>query len=285
MTERPPVGPNAAQIEHWNAQAGDTWAALHDRLDAQLEPLGRAAMDSAPPASGERVLDIGCGTGQTTLALGERVGSQGSALGVDISRPMLELARARARAAAIKNVRFEQADAQIYALEPRAFDYAFSRFGVMFFADPVAAFANLRAAMRQGGRLVFVTWRSARENQWVSVPCEAAYRHLPRPAPPEPGAPGEFSLADADRLRPILAGAGFAKIAIDPHDMPIGGGSLERMLDTILRMGPVEAALRESGQDQREAVAISLREALTPFAGVQGVRMGSATWLVRAVNP
>jgi ubiquinone/menaquinone biosynthesis C-methylase UbiE len=152
MTERPAVGPNEAQIEHWNGQAGDTWVALHDRLDAQLEPLGRVAQDLAPPGLGERMLDIGCGTGQTTLALCERVGSQGSVLGIDISRPMLELARARARAAAIKNVRFEQADAQIYAFEPRAFDYAFSRFGVMFFADPVAAFANLRAALRQGGR-------------------------------------------------------------------------------------------------------------------------------------
>jgi SAM-dependent methyltransferase len=284
MTHSAATDPNAAQIEHWNGQAGDTWVALQDRLDTQLEPLGRAAMDRVAPQRGERALDIGCGTGQTTLALAERLGPQGSALGVDISRPMLELARARTGAASASNVRFERADAQTYSFAPGAFDYAFSRFGVMFFADPVSAFANLRAAMCAGARLVFVTWRSARENQWVAVPMEAAFRHLPRPAPPEPGTPGEFALADLDRIRAVLSGAGFVEIKIDPHDMLIGGGSLERTVDTTLRMGPVAAALRENGQDRREAVAASLREALTPFDGARGVRMNSATWLVSAVN-
>ena len=197
MTQPLATGPNAAQIEHWNGQAGDTWVALQDRLDAQLEPLGRATMDRPRRGWASARSTSGCGTGQATLALAKRVGPEGSALGVDISRPMLELARARAGAASARNAHFEQADAQTHSFAPGAFDYAFSRFGVMFFADPVAAFANVRAALRRAGRLVFIAWRSARENQWVSVPLAAAYRHLPRPAPPEPGTPGEFSFADA----------------------------------------------------------------------------------------
>jgi len=274
--------PNAAQIEHWNGQAGETWVKLQERLDAQLAPLGRLVMDRAGIRPGEAILDTGCGTGQTTLELAERVGAAGQVTGLDISRPMLELARQRGRSAGMGQLRFEEGDAQTRAFAPASLDLVFSRFGVMFFADPVAAFANLRAALRPGGRLGFVCWRPARDNEWVAVPMEAAFRHLPRPPAPEPGAPGEFAFADRARVEGILAGAGFADIQVEAADARIGGSSLDLAVDTTLRMGPVGAALREEAPDKRPAVEAAVRAALAPFAGPDGVRMGAAMWLVSA---
>jgi SAM-dependent methyltransferase len=275
---------NTAQIEHWNGPAGETWVKLQARLDAQLAPLGRAAMDRAAIHPGEAILDVGCGTGETTLELSERVGPKGKVLGLDVSRPMLELARQRLRIANLVHTTFEEGDAQTYAFSPGSFDLAFSRFGVMFFSDPVAAFANLRSALARRGRIVFVCWRTVSENAWVAVPLEAAFRHIPRPAAPEPGAPGEFSFADRDRVRAALSGAGFGDITIEPQDMTIGGGSLEVTVDTTLAMGPVAAALREVGPEKRQAVEEALREVLAPFAGPEGVRMGAAVWIVAARN-
>jgi SAM-dependent methyltransferase len=285
MAATPANDANAAQIEHWNGPAGETWVKLQTRLDGQLAPLGRLAMDRAAIRSGERVLDIGCGTGQTSLELAERVGRDGSVLGVDISRPMLDLARQRKLSGAIANASFAEGDAQHHAFTQGAFDLVFSRFGVMFFADPVSAFRNLRSALRHGGRLAFVCWRPARDNQWVAVPMAAAFQHIPRPSPPEPGTPGEFAFADRERVHSILLGAGFADIAIEAKDGTVAGGNLDVAVDTTLNMGPVGAALRESTPDKREVVAAAVREALAPFAGPDGVRMGAAIWLVSASAP
>ena len=288
MTSTPAAAPanagNAAQIEHWNGQAGETWARLQDRLDRQLEPLGLMAMDEAQIRKGWRILDIGCGTGQTSLELASRVGPEGRVSGADISRPMLELARRRAEAGAVANASFTEADAQHHDFGHGAFDLVFSRFGVMFFADPVAAFANLRTALRHGGRLNFVTWRPARDNQWVAVPMQAAFEHLPRPEAPAPGTPGEFAFAEPERVQSILQGAGFTDIAIEPRDAAIGGSSLDLTVDTMLSMGPIGALLREM-PEKRDAVGDSLRKVIAPFAGPQGVRMGAAVWLVSAAAP
>ncbi|MFI5014260.1 MAG: class I SAM-dependent methyltransferase [Hyphomicrobiales bacterium] len=279
------TGPNAAQIEHWNGPAGETWVKLQERLDGQLAPLGRKAMDRAAIRPGEKILDVGCGTGQTTLELAGRVGRNGAVLGVDVSRPMLALARERARAAAVGHARFEQGDAQTHKFAPGSFDLVFSRFGIMFFADPVAAFGNLRSALRGQGRMVFVCWRPAQDNEWMTVPMAAAFRHIPRPPASAPGAPGEFAFADRDRVHGILSGAGFGDILIEPLDEMIGGSSLDVTIDTTLSMGPVAAALREAGSEKRQAVEAALREALAPFAGPGGVRMGSAAWIVSARAP
>jgi SAM-dependent methyltransferase len=286
MTASAANQPNASQIEHWNGAAGETWVKLQARLDVQLAPLGRRAMDQAAIRPGEAILDIGCGTGQTTLELAERVGGSGTVLGVDISGPMLDLARRRSAAAGLAQARFEQGDAQTQRFAQGSFDLVFSRFGVMFFADPVAAFGNLRRALRRQGRLVFVCWRQARDNEWVTVPMAATFQHLPRPPAPEPGAPGEFAFADRDRVQAILAAAGFADIRIEKSDEPIGGMSLDVSVDTTLNMGPVAAALREPGSaEKRQAVEAAVRQALAPFAGPNGVRMGSAVWIVEGVNP
>ena len=183
-------------------------------------------------------------------------------------------------------MRFEEGDAQTHRFAPGSLDLVFSRFGVMFFADPIAAFGNLRSALRRRGRLAFVCWRPARENEWVAVPMAAAFQHVPRPQAPEPGAPGEFAFADRDRVQGILSGAGFADIVIEPSDALIGGSNLDITVDTTLNMGPVGAALRESASaEKRQAVEDAVRQALIPFDGPNGVRLGAAVWIVSAQAP
>jgi SAM-dependent methyltransferase len=272
---------NADQIAYWNAQAGVTWAELQDRLDRQIEPLGLAAMAALDPRPGERVLDIGCGCGQTTVELAARVGDTGSVLGVDISAPMLEIARRRAAAAGAGHVQFLEADAQTHAFAPRKLDAAFSRFGVMFFEDPTAAFRNIASGIAPGGRLGFVCWRGMAENAWMTIPLSAALPFIPPPSPPEPGAPGPFAFADPDRVRGILQAAGFGDIEIAPHDQPVGGNDLDATLGVSLRVGPLGAVLREQ-PELRGKITDAVRQALEPHLTPKGVFMPSATWIVTA---
>ncbi|KYF49544.1 hypothetical protein BE08_41045 [Sorangium cellulosum] len=279
------AGPNADQIQYWNEVAGPKWVALHDIISAQIRPLGALAMDRAGIAAGERVLDVGCGMGETTLELGRRVGPGGTVVGVDVSAPMLERARAAALAAGAANVAFESADAQTTAL-PGPFDALYSRFGVMFFAEPEAAFANLRRALRVGARLAFVCWRALQENPWLLVPATTAAKHLEMPQT-DPHAPGPFAFADAARVRGILERAGFTRVEHEPVDQELsvaGGRSLDESVEFLLQLGPASAALRaaQAGPKLVERVRADLREAIAPFDGPGGVRMGSAAWIVTA---
>jgi len=274
--------PNADQIAYWNEAAGQTWTELQDDLDRQIEPLGRRVLQALAPAPGERVLDVGCGCGQTTLALGELVGPTGSVVGADISRPMLALARERAAGA--PQVAFIEADAQTYPFAPASFDAIHSRFGVMFFEDPTAAFANLRAALRPGGRLAFLCWRSPSENPVMTLPAMAAARHLPPQEPPTPGAPGPFAFADRGHVQAILADAGFGDIAIEAQDMTAGGNTLESAVRLALRVGPLSRILRENPQ-VRPLVAADIEKALAERAVDGRVFLASATWVVSARNP
>ncbi len=279
------TGPNAEQITYWNDTAGPKWVALDEVLDGQIHAIGEAAMDRLALAAGERVLDVGCGTGRTSLELGRRVGPGGRVTGVDISAPMLGRARERARAAGADNVTFVGADAQTHGFEPASLDAAFSRFGVMFFADPVAAFTNLHGAIRAGGRLAFACWRALPENPWMAVPVMAAAQHVTLPLPASPDAPGPFAFADADRVRSILERAGFADVACADHraTLTVGGrGSLDQAVGFMMQMGPAAAAMREATPAQRETVAAAVRDALAPYHTPDGVRMSSATWLVTA---
>jgi ubiquinone/menaquinone biosynthesis C-methylase UbiE len=272
--------PNAAQIEYWNDQAGNTWAEMQPLLDLQLAPLGRRAIDALSPGPGERILDIGCGCGTTTLALAERVAPDGAVLGLDISGPMLAVARRAAAEAGHTHAGFAEQDAQTANFET-PFDAAFSRFGVMFFADPPAAFANIRAALRPGGRMAFVCWRSPAENPWMMVPMQAAEPFLPPPAPTDPNAPGPFAFADPRRVRAILQSAGFAEFAITPYETPIGGLPLDQALTLALRVGPLGRALRENPQG-REAAVQAVRAALATYETQGGVLIPSASWIVTA---
>ena len=280
---------NAEQIRYWNEAAGPKWVAFQKVIDAQIAPLGERTMDRGGIAPGERVIDVGCGCGDTTIALARRVGPAGLVLGIDISAPMLERAAETARAAGVANIRFENADAQTHRLPPGAFDVVYSRFGIMFFADPVAAFTNLRAALRPGGRLAFVCWQALRENPWLFLALQAAAQHLALPPPPAPDAPGPFSLADPERLRGIVARAGFERIALDDlrTALTLGGGDT---LDQAVRfltegVGPVSGILREADPALRPTVAAAVRAAIAPFHTPEGVRMGSAAWIVTALAP
>lgn len=289
MTRLAASGPNAEQIDYWNDTAGPKWVALQDALDRQIGPLGATAMDAAALRPGERVLDVGCGCGATSIELAGRVSPGGSVLGVDVSTVMLDAARAAAARAGVVGVAFENADAQTAALPPGGFDVVLSRFGVMFFADPTAAFANLRRALRPGGRIAFVCWQGLARNPWMGLPLAAALQHMPAPAPPAAGAPGPFAFADPDRVRGILRDAGFAGASVVSHEAEIavgGGGDLAGTVDFLLQMGPLAAALREADPGLRERVAGAVREAIAPHADAAGdVRLASATWIVTALNP
>jgi len=283
MSEILETSANAAQIDYWNTIAGEIWVRLQEPLDRQIEPLGLAAMDVLAPKRGEHIIDIGCGCGQTSLALAARVGPTGSVVGADISQPMLEVASRRPRPAADLRVAFRQMDAQTGDLGDAVFDAAFSRFGVMFFSDPVAAFANIRASLKPGGRLAFVCWRPLGENVWMQDPLCAALPLIPPVAPPDPTAPGPFAFADAGRVRSILSGAGFKSLTIDPFDTGIGSGDVEQALKLALRVGPLGAALREH-PELADKVADAVRSVLSKYVTPNGVVMPAAVWIVRAHN-
>ena len=277
-------GPNAAQIAYWNNAAGPSWVAMQDQIDRQLRPLGLAAMDRLAPASGETVLDIGCGCGSTTLDLASRVGPAGRILAVDISEPMLGVAEERARAAGCPQVEFRLADAQTAPLPAGAADAVFSRFGVMFFADPAAAFTNLRTALKPGGRLGFVCWRAMALNPWMGLPFQAAVAAFPILTPktaPDPTAPGPFAFADGDRLRNLLQSAGFGDIAIEAHDQAISLGDQDSTMVAAVRLGPLAAAMRDNPEMQADITA-AVRAEMARHDGPQGVHLGSSTWMVTA---
>lgn len=272
---------NDEQIALWNEETGKRWTQQQERLDRLIAPFGDEAFRVAAVKAGERVLDVGCGCGDTTLALAQMVGSGGFVLGVDVSAPML--ARAQERAAGVPNVRFEQADASVAHLGG-PHDLIYSRFGVMFFADPTAAFAHIRSALKPGGRMAFVCWRAFAENPWVSVATSAAMRVLgPPKTAPDPHAPGPFAFADAVRVRAIMEGAGFSRIEIAPFDAVMKvGEDLDDAMTTTLQVGPVSALMRGVEEGQRAAVSAAVRDALSAHVGADGLMLGGATWIVSA---
>lgn len=282
MTQDRPSA-NAAQIEYWNATAGETWALFQEQLDRQIAPLGLEALRVLAPAPGEAILDIGCGCGQTSLDLARRVGSEGRVVGVDISVPMLEVARRRPLSELTRPPEFREVDAQSGDLGHAVYDAAFSRFGLMFFSDPIVAFSNIRHALKPRGRLGFVCWRPLQENIWMLAPLNAALPLLPAPPAADPLAPGPFALADASRLRSILHDAGFGSVTIQRFDSLIGSGDIGQTLALTCKVGPLGAALREN-PEQKEKVADAVREALTHYATPAGILMPAAVWVVLAYN-
>jgi SAM-dependent methyltransferase len=280
------AGPNAEQIEYWNSAQAKRWVDLQERLDALIERFGALAIDRADLAAGERVIDVGCGCGGTSLALAGRVGPSGRVLGVDVSAIMLARARERARNARVANVAFENADAQTHKFDPGAWHCAYSRFGVMFFADPTQAFANLRGALVRGGRVSFACWRALPENPWVTVPLAALTTFLTPPPPPPPGAPGPFSFGDPDRVRGILADAGFERIELAPHDADLAlGSTLDEAVAFTLSAGPASRLLVDATPDDRVRAQQVVRDAFAPHARGGAVALAGAIWLVRARNP
>jgi SAM-dependent methyltransferase len=274
---------NADQIAYWNGPAGQRWADRQQAQDILLAPIAEILIDRAGPQSGERILDVGCGSGATSFAFARKVAPDGHVLGIDISDPMLT--RARQSAPAGLPVDFALADATTYPFDPASFDLLASRFGVMFFADPTLSFANMRKALRRSGRLAFACWREPRENPWMMVPLQAVYQHAPKLPQQAPEDPGPFAFASEDRVNRILSEAGFTRIGMEPCnlalDIAIGRG-LDAAVQSALEIGPANRALDGQPTDIRAAATRSVREVLAPFARGDTVALPASIWIVTA---
>ena len=276
--------PNAAQIAAWNDAVGRPWVQFQEQLDKQLGRIGWRAVEPIKLQPGERVLDVGCGAGATTMDLAKIVGAKGAVTGVDISDNLLGVAREREPKAGSARISWISADAQTYAFRPSSFDAIYSRFGVMFFEDPKAAFENLRLATRDGGRMSFSCWRSVADNPWMTLPLKAAGELVETPAQAAPGAPGPFAFADERRVREVLESAGWNNVQIEPFDAAIGGADLDATAQMMTRVGLLGAALREAGADRYMVGAAEdlVREAVRPYLRDGGVFVPSASWIVTA---
>jgi SAM-dependent methyltransferase len=265
-------------------EAGRFWVREAHRWDGTSGRFGEAMLDAAGLEPGQRVLDIGCGAGSTTVDAGRRVTPGGAAVGVDISGPALALARERTAAARLDNVEYIEADAQIHPFKRGAFDAVISRFGTMFFGDPVAAFANLRRALRPDGRLAIVAWQGALQNEWTAVAGAVAVAHFGRP--PDlgvPDGPGPFAFADGDRFRRVVEAGGFGDITIEAITRPMLMGSDAEDVAAMVAATPQSKALF-TGQPKSkiEAAIAGLRDAFAPYARAEGVVMQGTAWLLTA---
>jgi len=278
------ASPNAAQIAYWNGPIGQAWAKYQEKRDRDHAGITGPLMEWAAAKPNEAVLDIGCGSGTTTLMLAERVGHSGKVVGIDLSGPMLEVARRRAEAAR-HPAQFIQADASEYGFENQVFDIGFSQLGVMFFADPVAAFANIRRALKKRARIAFACWRSPAEHLWASIPENAARPFLPDSPPADPNAPGRFSLRLPDRIKQVLGGAGFFSIEIEKLDArTFAGATPEEAASSVIDSGPLQRNLANADEATRQKVREAVTERLAAEMRPDGIYLTSAAWLVRAVS-
>lgn len=276
---------NTDQIAYWNGQAGEKWVQNANRLDALLEPFADEVLETVSLLEGEHVLDVGCGAGALTLKAAFQVGAQRGAIGIDVSKPLLSLAHRRAseRGAAAT---FEKADAGAYRSE-HPVDAMISRFGVMFFDDPIAAFANLRENLRPDGRMTFACWQSLSENDWARAPLEATLPLLSEPpAPPPPGSPGPFAFADKDRVTTLLKEAGWKGVTIHPWlgRVTLPGGSVAEAASFMVELGPVARLASDAGADLSRVEEV-LADRLAAHTEQNGrVTMPAAAWIVSATR-
>lgn len=272
---------NVAQAEAWNGGQGSSWLQREEQHAVALQVHHERLMATAAIEPGERVLDVGCGTGPAALAAGFAAGARGNVMGLDLSAPLLARAREHAEARGCTNVEFVQADAQVEPLGVDRFDVVISQFGVMFFADPVAAFANLAVATRPGGRLAFVCWRGLAANPWLGVIRDAVANGRALPPPPENTA-GMLALADRDRVVSVLTAAGWSDVVVAPVDLPYVMGSLDDAISGAASVTMVKQALDTLDDDGRAAALASLRDALAAHEGPDGIVLPSGVWIVTA---
>jgi SAM-dependent methyltransferase len=277
---------NSEQIAEWNGALGQRWAAMRQEIDRVVVPFGDAALKAAAPQPGERVIDIGCGCGDTSIEIARIVGATGAVLGIDVSQPMLAVARSRGALANYAHLAFRDGDASEADL-PANTDLLFSRFGVMFFSQPSPAFSHLRKSLRAGGRCVFVCWRTPRDNAWAMTPLSAARTAMSvTPAPADLDAPGPFAFADEERLRAILSGAGFGAIDVQRFDAAISLGATPRSAaESAVQIGPVSRLVREVGVEHLPIILDAVERTLAPLAALDGhVNLNGSTWIVSATN-
>jgi SAM-dependent methyltransferase len=272
---------NADQLRAWDGDEGAYWAARADDFDRSVRAHHERLLTTAAVRPGDRVLDVGCGTGQVTIDVA-RVATAGSALGVDLSAAMLDVARHRAEADGLRNVAFDQVDAQVHPFGAAAFDLAVSRTGAMFFGDPVAAFTNIARALRPGGRLVLVTWQSPARNEWFREITTALAAGRQPPAPPA-GAPGPFSLSDPERIRDVLGASGYRDVACEgtSADMWFGDDGEGAYGFVLGLLGWMLEGLPDA---DRARARTALRASTDAHATPAGVLYDSAVWTVEAVR-
>jgi SAM-dependent methyltransferase len=277
---------NADQIAFWNGSGGQRWVERQRAQDAIFAPISDILIDRAKVQPGERVLDIGCGCGATTFAAAEKAGPSGHVLGLDVSAPMI--ARAKELALADASVEFVRADATVHRFEAAGTDLMLSRFGVMFFTEPIRTFLNIRTALRSEARLVFACWRELRDNLWLSVPLEAAYDHVPKLPSVPPNSPGPHAFASSDRVAHILAEAGFRQIRFERCDLSLdisAGNGLDGAIRSAVEMGPASRALAGQAIELVDATVTTIRKSLSRYAKGQAVRLPASFWIVTAVDP
>lgn len=285
MTETQAHSPYAGTAEYWNSPATRPWAEQHERQDRALAGLAAAALKLAAPQPGERVLDIGCGAGTTVLELAARVGPSGYVLGADISEQSVARARERIATAGLQQAEAICADVATHSFAASSFDLAFSRLGVMFFDDPTAAFANVRRAMKPGGRVALAVFRAPRGNPWPTAPLDAVRHLLPPITPPAPDEPGMFSWSDPARVHRILEGSGFREVSLTPVDVVMelaGSGGTAEAVEFAMLFGPLTRILPVLPLKQHEAVRSALEKFFQSHTTQQGVVFPAAFWAVRA---
>jgi SAM-dependent methyltransferase len=277
---------NEDQHTRWNGIDGEYWTTNQDRLDRTLAPVTGPLLAFAAPLLGSTVIDVGCGCGATTIEFARAVGPSGRVIGIDLSARMLALAAERLRR--FDNTTCLLGDAAELSLHHLGADLIVSRFGVMFFGNPLAAFTNLRAGLAPGGRLRFACWRPINENPWLQIPLHAVYEHARRLPKPDPEEPGPFAFADTARVTRVLTAAGFTAPTFTPLNLQMdiaAGGTLEDAVNQASAMGPAKRALADQPDEIRAAASESIRRALTPYASAAGVRLTGAVWLVGADCP
>jgi SAM-dependent methyltransferase len=276
---------NVEQAANWDGPDGLYWAAHQARFDASIAPHHAGLMAAAAIAPGEAVLDIGCGNGLTSRDAARATGPGGSVLGVDLSGPMLARAEQSAKDEGLANTRFEQADAQVYAFEPGAFDVVMSRFGVMFFVDPVMAFTNIASAVRPGGRLAMLVWQSLPANEWISAMRDALAVGRDLPIPP-PGVPGPFGLADTGYTTGVLTGAGFTDVTFTGSEQPFNiGPDADDAYRFAAGLQPVLMLLTDLDEPSKARALENLRETTAAHETPDGVVFRSAAWVITARKP
>lgn len=267
--------------EYWNEDGGKRWVKYIDRLEAMLSDLSTHLVNRVAPRAGEHILDIGCGGGPTSATYAAAVGDSGRVLGVDISAPILKLGTQRF--GDVSQLQFELADAMTHTFSEATFDTMTSRFGVMFFPDPAAAFSNIRKAIKPGGRLCFMCWQPMTENDWMAIPAAAAFSVLPAPERPAPGTPGPFAFGDPDYVRGIVEPAGFGELSFSAVTETLTLGSLDETMELMTQMGPAAQSLREVEEHERLEATAKIRDALNEHQRDGAIRMRGSVWIVEGV--
>ncbi|HKN40928.1 MAG TPA: methyltransferase domain-containing protein [Acidimicrobiia bacterium] len=276
---------NVDQAAAWDGPDGEYWAAHQERFDVSIRPHHARLMAAAAIAPGERVLDVGCGNGLTSRDAARAAGPDGAVLAVDLSGPMLARAEQTAKDEGLATIRFEQADAQVHPFEPGGFDVVMSRFGVMFFADPVAAFTNIAPAVRPGGRLAMLVWQPLAANEWMTAMREALAVGRDLPVPP-PGTPGPFGLADTGFATLVLTGAGFTDVAFAGSEQPFNvGPDADTAYAFASGLQPVLMMLADLNEPAKARALDNLRATIAAHERPDGVVFRSAAWVITARKP